>query len=69
MQLIIQLDAQGLAAVELLTNSEDEQREAHRLYAAIQAEITALDTAVARFRGARVGEGVAEVEVASDADC
>jgi hypothetical protein len=61
MQVVIRLDDQGLAAVELFASSEDEQHEAHRLYTAIQAEITALDKAVERFRGAIVGEEVVEV--------
>ena len=46
---------------ELFASSEDEQHEAHKLYTAIQAEITALDTAVARFRGAMVSEEVTKV--------
>ena len=70
MQLVIQLDAQGLAAVELLASSESEQHEAHRLFDAIRTELTDLDMAAKRFESRQtVVVGVAEVEVAGNADC
>jgi hypothetical protein len=62
MQIVIQLDAQGLAAVELFASSEDEQREAHRLFDAIQAELKLLDAAAKRVDSAQtVIVNVAEV--------
>ncbi|MGH8007484.1 MAG: hypothetical protein ACREQ3_10790, partial [Candidatus Binatia bacterium] len=49
MRLLIALDEQGLIDVQVLTSSEAEQQQAHRLFTAVRAEIEALGAAVRRI--------------------
>jgi hypothetical protein len=53
MQLVIRLDEKGLVAVEICTNSLEEQHEAHRLFEALRPELEKLDAAIKRYETER----------------